>query len=101
MTARVQVDRDKLALFCRAHHVRKLSLFGSVLRDDFRSDSDVDVLIEFEEGRTPGLLEVSRLEQELVPLFGGRRLDLVTPRFLNPRIRDRVLASCEVAYAEG
>jgi predicted nucleotidyltransferase len=101
MPSRLKVDREQIARFCRAHHVRKLSLFGSVLRDDFRPESDVDVLVEFEEGRTPGLIEFSQLEEELGPLFGGRRLDVVTPSFLNARIRDRVMASSEVAYAEG
>jgi len=101
MPARLKVDREQIARFCRAHHVRKLSLFGSVLRDDFRPDSDVDVLVEFAEGRTPGLIEFSRMEEELAPVFGGRRLDFVTLPFLNARIRDRVLASSEVAYAEG
>jgi len=101
MAPQLTFDRAKLAEFCRRHRIRKLSLFGSVLRSDFRPDSDVDVLVEFEDGASPGLLEFCRIEEELSPLFGGRRLDLVTPKFLNHRIRDRVLAEAEVEYAEG
>ncbi len=101
MAARIQFDRRRLGEFCQRHHIRKLALFGSVLRDDFRPDSDVDVLVEFQEGRGPGLIAFCQMEEELAPLLGGRRLDLVTPKFLNPRIRDRVLASAEVEYAQG
>ena len=95
------VSSRRLAEFCRRHHVRKLSLFGSVLRDDFRPDSDIDVLAEFEPGHVPGFLRLHELECELSELFGGRRIDLVTPRFLNERIRPRVLREAEVQYAEG
>ena len=101
MTSRLAIDRRRLAEFCRSHHVRKLALFGSVLRDDFRPDSDIDLLVEFEEGHAPGLIGFCQFEAELAPLFGDRRLDLVTPDFLNRRIRDRVIAEAEVAYAKG
>ncbi len=93
--------KARLAEFCRRHHVRKLSLFGSVLRDDFGPDSDVDVLVEFEPEHVPGFLRLHELEQELSGLFGGRRVDLVTPRFLNVRMRDRVLAEAQPAYDRG
>lgn len=99
MRAHLPVDRLRLAEFCRRNHIRRLSLFGSVLRDDFGPDSDVDILVEFEAGHVPGLRFI-RLEQELSQLFGGRRVDLVTPKFLNPRIRDRVLGDLEIQYAE-
>jgi predicted nucleotidyltransferase len=89
-----------IADFCRRHHIRRLSLFGSVLREDFRPDSDVDVLVEFQPGQTPGW-EIVDLEEELSGLFGGRRIDLVNPKYLNPRLRDRVLNSAVVQYAEG
>ena len=89
-----------LAEFCRRHHIRRLSVFGSVLRDDFRPESDVDVLVEFQPGHTPGW-EVIDIEEELGGLFGGRRVDLVNPKYLNPRLRDRILASAVVQYAEG
>jgi predicted nucleotidyltransferase len=101
MSAHIAIDREQIAAFCRKHHIRKLSLFGSVLRDDFRPDSDVDVLVEFEPGHVPGFIRLHGIEEELAPLLGGRRLDLVTAKFLNPRIRDRVLTEAEVQYAEG
>jgi predicted nucleotidyltransferase len=97
---RIPVDRQRLAEFCRRHHIRKLSLFGSVLSDDFRPDSDVDVLVEFEPGHTPGLAIVD-VQDELSDLLGGRRVDMVNPKYLNRRLRDRVLDEAEVQYAEG
>ncbi|HET9209358.1 MAG TPA: nucleotidyltransferase family protein [Thermoanaerobaculia bacterium] len=92
------IPKTQLADFCRRNHIRKLSLFGSILRDDFGPQSDIDVLVEFEPGHVPGLRFV-RLQDELSSLFGGRRVDLVTPKFLNRRIRDEVLRSAEVQYA--
>ena len=74
-----------------------MALFGSVLRDDFRPDSDVDVLVEFEPGHVPGFRFV-RMERELSQLLGGRRVDMVTPKILNPRIRDQVLGSAQSVY---
>src|SRR5713226_573930 len=96
----IALNKTELADFCRKNHIRRLALFGSVLRDDFGPDSDVDILVEFEAGHVPGLAFI-RLEQELSRLLGGRRVDLVTPKFLNERIRDRVLGDAEVQYAEG
>ena len=98
--AHINVDKAELARFCRRRHIRKLSLFGSALRDDFGPDSDVDVLVEFEPGHTPGLAVVD-VEEELSALLGGRRVDMVNPRYLNRRLRDRVLREAEVQYAEG
>ncbi|MBI2536020.1 MAG: nucleotidyltransferase domain-containing protein [Gemmatimonadetes bacterium] len=91
-------DRAKLAELCRRHRIRRLSLFGSVLRDDFGPDSDVDVLVEFEPGHTPGLAIVD-VEDELSALFGGRRVDLVTEKSLHRLIRRQVLSSALVQYA--
>jgi len=90
---------EAIADFCRRHHIRKLSLFGSVLRDDFRPDSDIDVLYEFEPGHTVGF-EIFRIEGELSRLFGGHKVDMVPEKYLNPRLRDRILASAQVQYAE-
>ena len=87
-----------LADFCRRHHIRKLSLFGSVLRDDFGPQSDVDVLVEFDDQHVPGF-EFVRIQIELSELLGGRRVDLVTPRALSPFLRERVLRSAETRYA--
>ncbi len=98
MSSRIPVDRQRIAEFCHKHHIRKLSLFGSVLRDDFRTDSDVDVLVTFEPGQVIGLRIVD-IEDELAQLL-GRRVDLVSEKYLNRRIRDRVLTAAEVQYAE-
>ncbi len=97
----ITIDRERVAAFCRKHHIRKLSLFGSVLREDFRSDSDVDVLAEFEPGHVPGFLRLYCIEEELSELLGGRNVDMVTPKFLNHRIQSRVLAEAEVQYDQG
>jgi uncharacterized protein len=99
--ARIGISQEKIGEFCRHHHIRKLSLFGSVLREDYRSDSDVDVLVEFEPGHGPGFIGLMKMEKELSLLLGGRKVDLVTEKFLNRRIRNRVLADAEVQYAEG
>jgi len=100
MSPRIPIDRDIIAEFCRRNHIRRLALFGSVLRDDFGPGSDVDVLVEFEPGQLVGLRFIE-IERELSNLLGGRKVDLITPKFLNRRIRDRVLASAEVQYGEG
>jgi hypothetical protein len=97
---KIDLPRDEIALFCRRHHIRKLSLFGSVLRDDFRPDSDVDVLVEFEPGHAVGF-DIIDMEEELSRLFGGHKVDIVEAKYLNRWLRDRVLASAEVQYAEG
>ena len=92
----IAIDREKLAEFCQRNHIRKFSLFGSILRDDFGADSDVDVLVEFEPGHVPGL-RFFALESELSSLW-GRKVDLNTPDFLSPYFRGRVLAEAEVHY---
>lgn len=99
MSPQIPIDRDKIAEFCRRNHIRRLALFGSVLRDDFGPESDVDVLVEFEPGQLVGLRFI-QIERDLSSLLGGRKVDLITPKFLNRRIRDRVLASTEVQYDE-
>lgn len=100
-TTRIDISKGKIAEFCRHHHIRKLSLFGSVLRDDYRKDSDVDVLVEFEPSHGPGFIGLMKMERELSLLLGGRTVDLVTEKFLNRRIRNQVLATAEIQYAEG
>lgn len=99
--AHITVDRERLAEFCRKHHIRRLALFGSVLRDDFRPESDIDVLVEFDPGHIPGLFGIARLEQELSALLEGRKVDLRTPEDLSRYFRDDVLREAEVQYAEG
>jgi predicted nucleotidyltransferase len=73
--AQIEVSLEIIERFCRKNRIRKLSLFGSVLRDDFRPESDIDVLVEFEENGIPGLLGISRMERELSQVFGGRKVD--------------------------
>src|SRR5438132_328733 len=97
MSSDLSIDRDAVSAFCRSHRIKRLALFGSVLRDDFRPDSDVDVLVEFQPGHVPGLDFVS-IEREFSGLLQGRRVDMVTPKFLNPRIREQVLTSAEPVY---
>ncbi len=97
---RIPVDQNLLAAFCRRHHVRRLALFGSVLRVDFGPDSDVDVLVEFEPAHVPGLFGMARLERELSALL-GRTVDLRTPEDLSRYFRQDVLDQAEVQYAQG
>jgi hypothetical protein len=96
----INLPKGELAELCRRRHIRKMSLFGSVLRDDFRPDSDIDVLVEFEPGHTVGF-EILDIEEELSRLFGGQRVDIVEEKYLNRWLRARVLATAEVQYAEG
>lgn len=98
--AHINISKGKVAEFCKRNHIRKLSLFGSVLREDYRPNSDIDVLVEFEPGHGPGFIGLVKIEKELSGLLGGRKVDLITEKFLNRRIRDRVLADAEVQYAE-
>jgi hypothetical protein len=97
---RIDVPGESLAEFCRRHHIRKLAFFGSVLREDFRPDSDIDVLVEFEPGHVPGFGFI-RIQDELSSLLGGRRVDMVTFKALNRRVKDRILASAQVQYERG
>jgi predicted nucleotidyltransferase len=89
-----------IADFCRRHRIRKLALFGSVLRRDFRPDSDVDVLIEFEPGYVTGFFRLFDMEVELSSLFGGRKVDLQTPQDLSRYFREEVMAQVQVPYAQ-
>ena len=95
---RLPVGETELKAFCRRNEIRRLSLFGSVLRDDFDEASDIDVLVEFEPGARVSLLGVVRMERELSGLL-GRPVDLLTAEDLSPYIRDDVVASAEVQYA--
>lgn len=96
----IQVDDDALAEFCRRRGIRKLSFFGSVLREDFGPNSDIDVLVEFEPGRTIGF-EIFDIEDELSLLLGGRRVDLVNEKYLNRRLRPTILREAQVQYGQG
>ena len=96
MSIKIPVDHKKIADFCRRHHIRRFAFFGSVLRDDFRPDSDVDVLIEFEAGHVPGW-EFFDMEEELSKII-GRKADLNTPGFLSRFFRERVMSEAEIQY---
>ena len=94
----IDIPKDELAAFCRKHHIRKLSLFGSVLRDDFGPDSDIDVLVEFNPDHIPGLAIV-RMADELSGILGGQRVDLRTSAELSRYFRNEVTTAAEVQYA--
>jgi uncharacterized protein len=94
--ARIEIPVERVRDFCKRNHVRKLALFGSVLRDDFLPGSDVDVLVEFEQGHVPGL-DFFAMQEELSGIF-GRTVDLNTPGFLSRDFRDRVITDAEVEY---
>src|SRR5919202_5093787 len=94
----IEIPSEKIAEFCQRHHIRKFALFGSVLRDDFRPDSDIDVLVEFEPEHVPGLAFFA-MQDELSEIL-GRPVDLNTPNFLSPYIRDEVKAQALVPYVQ-
>ncbi|MCK4265832.1 MAG: nucleotidyltransferase family protein [Thermoplasmata archaeon] len=95
----VELPKDKVVSFCKRHHIIKLAIFGSALRSDFRSDSDVDILVEFESGHTPSFFRLFDMEDELSSLIGGRKVDLRTPEDLSRYFRNQVLATAVVQYA--
>ena len=97
--ARIEVPQEKLADFCRRHDIRKLSFFGSVLRDDFAPGSDVDVLVEFTPGTQVGLITLSGMEIELSGIL-GREVDMNTVGFLSPFFKDEVLREATPAYEQ-
>lgn len=96
----VQIDipAGEIRSFCQRNHIRKLSLFGSVLREDFSPASDVDVLVEFEHGHVPGLIRLGGMSTALSDLLQGREVELLTPEDLSRHFRDEVLAHAEVLY---
>ena len=95
---KIKIPRGKLEAFCKKHHVKKLAFFGSVLRDDFGPQSDVDVLVEFERGKTPGLAFFG-MQDELGKIL-KRRVDLNTQGFLSKYFREQVLREAKVVYAQ-
>jgi len=98
VSVQLEISRTAVDEFCRKHHIRQLALFGSVLREDFGPDSDVDVLVEFEPGVRIGLIGLAGLELELSEIL-GRQVDLNTPGFISRYFRDQVLQEAEVLYA--
>jgi len=95
--ARIDIPKEKIAEFCRRNQIRRLALFGSVLRDDFGPDSDIDVLVEFEPDAKVGLFRLAGMEIELSGLL-GRKVDLNTPGFLSDYFREQVLSEAENQY---
>ncbi|MBI2566730.1 MAG: nucleotidyltransferase family protein [Candidatus Schekmanbacteria bacterium] len=98
MKTRLPLDDETLAAFCRKHGIRKLSLFGSVLKGAARPDSDIDLLVEFEPGCAPGLIRLAWMENALSDMM-GRKVDLRTPGDLGRHFRDEVMKTAEVQYA--
>jgi len=97
--ARIEIPKEKIAEFCKKNHIRKLSLFGSVLHGDFRPDSDIDFLVEFDPDHVPGFITLAGMEIELSEIL-GRKVDLRTPQELSRYFRQEVVDSAEVQYAE-
>ena len=95
--SKISIPEDRIADFCKQNRVRRLSLFGSILREDFGPNSDVDILVEFEPGARIGLISLSGLEIELSKIV-GRKVDLNTPGFLSKYYRERILAEADVQY---
>jgi predicted nucleotidyltransferase len=100
MGEKVQLPKDKLKDFCRRHHIKSLSVFGSFLRGENKPDSDIDILVEFDSDQIPGLIRLAGMEIELSELI-GRKADLRTAQDLSPYFRQEVIATAEVQYAEG
>ena len=98
MNPQISVSKTALATFCQEHSIKRLAIFGSALREDFGPESDIDVLVEFEPDRIPGLLGIAGMELELSELFTGRKVDMRTPEDLSPYFRQDVLATAEVQY---
>ena len=94
----IAISQDKVVEFCQRNRIRTFSLFGSILREDFGPDSDVDVLVEFEPEARVGFMALGRMKRELADLL-GRHVDLVPRDGLKPLIRDNVLDSAQVLYA--
>jgi predicted nucleotidyltransferase len=96
----IEIPRHKIREFCRENHITRLSLFGSALRGDFREDSDIDMLVEFDSKHVPGLIRLSGMEITLTEIL-GRKVDLRTPQDLSRYFRQEVINEAQVQYAEG
>ena len=95
----IKIPREKIIEFCKRNHITRLSLFGSALRADFREDSDIDLLVEFDSNHIPGLIRLAGMEIELTEIL-GRKVDLRTPQDLSRYFRHEVVNNAEVQYAE-
>jgi predicted nucleotidyltransferase len=97
---KVEIPREKIMEFCRRNYITRLSLFGSALHGDFREDSDIDLLVDFDPNHIPGLIRLAGMEIELTELL-GRKVDLRTPQDLSRYFRQEVINEAQVQYAEG
>ncbi len=94
----LKLPAEYLEEFCRKYHITRLSLFGSALRDDFKPESDIDILVQFEAGHVPGFIKLAGMELELGKML-GRKVDLRTAEDLSPYFRDEVVKQAKVEYA--
>ena len=101
MESKIKLSKDKIAKFCQENHIVKFSLFGSVIRNDFNENSDIDILVEFDKNHIPGFIRLANIQNALSKLLGGKEVDIRTPNDLSPYIRDRVLSTAEVQYVQG
>jgi uncharacterized protein len=100
MPTQIAVDDRFIAGFCQRNHIRKLSLFGSVLTGEFSPDSDIDVLVDFDPQYSVGF-RIFDMEEELARAFGGHRVDIINAKYINPRMKEKVFSEAEVHYAQG
>jgi predicted nucleotidyltransferase len=98
MSVKIKIPQDKIIEFCGRNHIRRLALFGSVLREDFTPESDIDLLVEFEQGARVGFFELFDMEQEFSNFLNDRKVDIHTPNSLSKYFRDKVLREAEIAY---
>ncbi len=98
MNKNIVMAEDKIREFCERHYIRRLAILGSALRDDFGPDSDVDVLVDFMPGHTPGFSRLFEMEEELSGLLGRHKVDMRTPEDLSRYFRDKVVATAQVQY---
>jgi hypothetical protein len=100
MGSKIFIPQDKINEFCRRNKIQTLAFFGSVLRDDFGPESDIDILVDFEPQAQVGFFELYDMESELSLLFGGRKVEIITPKFLSKYFREDVMANVEVYYVK-
>lgn len=101
MNKNIVIAKEKIRDFCERHHINRLAIFGSALRDDFSAESDVDVLVDFEPGHVPGFFRLFEMQEELSTLFSGRKIDMRTPEDLSRYFREKVIATAQVQYVRG
>ena len=95
----IKIPKKQLESYCKKNHIKKLALFGSFLREDFSSDSDIDILVEFEKDHIPGFFDIVRMEEQLSKFFKGKNIDLRTPKDLSRYFRKKIINNAEVLYA--